>query len=788
MGFRIRGNVSRIVEKKSFKISMNTYAPGRKFMGYEKIDLKSTGDDSFIRPKLSWYLCRKMGIPSIWLNHVLLYINDKIWGIYTNVEHIDEVFAKDRFGNNNGNLYKCRYPATLEFLGSNPDDYKVEQSYFGDRIIRMYELKTNKQADDYSDLIELTRVLNQNVDDSFRIQIDKKININSLLKFLALEVYLGHWDSYSTSGNNYYLYHNTETGKFEYLTYDMDLTMGIQFTVDDINVRDIYNFEYVHGTKPLRNKILQVPEFRKNYNFYLRRLTTLFPPDTLRNLAVEIQDFVAPYIPLDPFYSFSLDVFYNTLDVPLGMSQWGIIEYFTDRYNSILDQLENTNTPPIFSQVKFNNVSMSDSVKIECTIEDDDFGDTVNLWYNLNGADDKLIDMKLKSQDTLMGTSVYETVLEPLKEPGILNFYIAGTDAASQTTRSPFEGDYSLIVYSATSDLRINELLASNTTCMTDKFGEHDDWVEIVNTDTLPISLGNKYMSDSYNNNDEWQLPATTLQPGEVAWFWCDNQPEQGENHAKFKLSKNGETVYLFEKQNDSFLLLDSMNFPEQQKNISFGLPTIHSPKGDSLDYITPGYANDTRGLAFLTFDVDMNIMVDNNKFEPGNSLVDVVGSFNNWSGSDVFSDPDNDNIYTQTIYNLNADKDIEYRFRMDKDDNKVEFADKPGYEGNRKFRLAEGCNLQSFYFNNEIAGINLPVITDELKVYPNPVIDFATIESQHTLNSVELLNVNGKPVMELKAHRRRLNIDLRHLQPGIYLVKTELELGQVILAKIVKL
>ncbi|MEZ4908607.1 MAG: hypothetical protein R2771_13430 [Saprospiraceae bacterium] len=30
-----------------------------------------------------------------------------------------------RYGSKDGNLYKCLYPADLNYIGENPDDYKI---------------------------------------------------------------------------------------------------------------------------------------------------------------------------------------------------------------------------------------------------------------------------------------------------------------------------------------------------------------------------------------------------------------------------------------------------------------------------------------------------------------------------------------------------------------------------------------------------------------------------------------------------------------------------------------
>ncbi|HDR68352.1 MAG TPA: hypothetical protein ENN61_04795, partial [Bacteroidaceae bacterium] len=85
VGLRFRGNTSRGKQKKSFKVSFNTFVIGGNFHGLEKLNLNAeTNDPSMMRSKLSWELFRYMGIPASRVNHVLLYINDNFFGVYIN--------------------------------------------------------------------------------------------------------------------------------------------------------------------------------------------------------------------------------------------------------------------------------------------------------------------------------------------------------------------------------------------------------------------------------------------------------------------------------------------------------------------------------------------------------------------------------------------------------------------------------------------------------------------------------------------------------------------------------
>ena len=108
IGFRLRGNTSRAADKKSFKISFNTFNPGGSWEGIEKMNLNGEHNDpSVIRARLIWEGMRDAGLPVSRSNHVNLFVNGVYHGLYYNLEHIDEEWLEKRFVQDHGNLWKC---------------------------------------------------------------------------------------------------------------------------------------------------------------------------------------------------------------------------------------------------------------------------------------------------------------------------------------------------------------------------------------------------------------------------------------------------------------------------------------------------------------------------------------------------------------------------------------------------------------------------------------------------------------------------------------------------------
>lgn len=115
VGIRIRGNTSRDSQKKSLKLSFNSFKKGRKFYSLEKINLNGEHNDpSIIRSKLCWDFFNDIKVKSSRAAHAAVYINEKYYGLYVSVEHIDENFIAKNYNDDSGNLWKCLYGADLK--------------------------------------------------------------------------------------------------------------------------------------------------------------------------------------------------------------------------------------------------------------------------------------------------------------------------------------------------------------------------------------------------------------------------------------------------------------------------------------------------------------------------------------------------------------------------------------------------------------------------------------------------------------------------------------------------
>jgi hypothetical protein len=112
-------------------------------------------------------------------------------------------------------------------------------------------------------------------------------------------------------------------------------------------------------------------------------------------------------------------------------------------------------------------------------------------------------------------------------------------------------------------NLRINEWMANPVS--------GNDWFELYNTDSSPVSLAGLYLTDdpSIAGATNFQVPALSFIASQ-GWvrFEADSHRSHGPNHVNFSLDKEGQTLRLY---HTNLALLDSIEFGLQASGVSQG-------------------------------------------------------------------------------------------------------------------------------------------------------------------------------------------------------------------------
>lgn len=574
VGFRLRGNTSRYSGKKSFKISFNSFTSGGRWEGLKELNLNGEHNDpSMSRARMGWHLLSDVGLSASRSNHVRLYINGDYFGLYANIEHINDDFVERRYGGKAGNLYKCLWPASLAYLSNDPNDYKFTSSGR-----RAYELKTNKGADDYSDLANFIQVLNQTAIADLPCALEAIFDVNEYLYTLAFEISTGHWDDHANNQNNFYLYQSPEDGLMHFITFDLDNTFGVDWIGQDWTTKNIHAWGKQNNGYPLYDRVTSVPEYQLRLQLFLAAIDAQMSSNAYIARSLGYRDQLLGYVGPDPAYP--LDYGYDSLDLydawhfpSGGHVKEGIFPFINQRVSNTQNQLISGNADPILWRPRLQGASNQGPIRATVVLLDEATPNSVLLQYRETGTTVwtavDLYDDGMHG-DGAAGDRTYGNGFSVSGSISQLDYRFAAQDVQGQLGQWPCTyATHSLHPFPA---IVINEAQSANQNTVYDQNGDDSDWLELYNPSFSSTSLVGLYISDDPSDPDAFHFKGGSLAGQGHTVVWASDDSSLYDNHAPFKLSSGGDWLGLYFKDpSGSFHLLDEVQIPALAPDQSYG-------------------------------------------------------------------------------------------------------------------------------------------------------------------------------------------------------------------------
>src|SRR5688572_23176098 len=195
------GSFRPVDDRPALTLNFDKYTPGQKFHGLEKMHLNnSVQDPSYMTELLCGELFVAAGVPAARTSHARLEFNGRDLGLYVLKEGFDKTFLKRHFKNPNGNLY---------------------DGGFLREITEPLEMDSG-EGKDHADLKALARAA-QEPDASARMAaLEKVLDVERFLAFMAMETITWDWDGYPMKHNNYRVYSEPAPGKIVFMPHGMD--------------------------------------------------------------------------------------------------------------------------------------------------------------------------------------------------------------------------------------------------------------------------------------------------------------------------------------------------------------------------------------------------------------------------------------------------------------------------------------------------------------------------------------------------------------------------------------
>ncbi len=382
VGVRYKGNASCFSypnDKKPFKIKFDEYDEEQEFHGITKLSLSNQFyDPSFLREKFLFDVFNKY-VSSSRANFIKLYTNGEYLGLYTNVEQVDSRYVKRIFGDDEaGNLFKGDPNGTLEWLGPEPENYYL-----------LYELKTNEELNDWSDLINLIDVLNNTPLEEFPDAFENVFHMYGWICTHAINNIFVNLDSYVGKGHNYYMYHRTDSDKFIHFPWDLNLSFatyssGIMGNDAELT---IYYAGDSPGTRPLAEIIHAIDEYLEIYLMIYKYIYEHeLDPEVIYPRIHELADMIRPAVYADENKMFTNEQFEASLYEDIG-SIYGLESFVEQRRNSLNTQFEGLTVLP-----RIENIFINEFMANNDSFYADEFGE-FDDWIEIYNANEEPVDI-----------------------------------------------------------------------------------------------------------------------------------------------------------------------------------------------------------------------------------------------------------------------------------------------------------------------------------------------------------------------------------------------------------
>lgn len=232
----------------SVKLNFDTHRPGRRLHSLERMTLNNNrSDPSNSHQCISYAMFRSVGLPAPRCGYSRVSINGEDLGIYTHVEGVKKRFLRRNFTSDAGNLYEAQL------------------ADFGERTKDNYQLKTNEDVNDRSDLDAVVAALMAD-DDNMPGLLGQVIDLDQFLDYWAMEAVTGHWDGATGNANNHYIYRDPNSGMFNYIPWGTDGALSLIHFLKP-GTGPLYRFTNIP------NRLYAIPEYRER--FHLRVLSLL---------------------------------------------------------------------------------------------------------------------------------------------------------------------------------------------------------------------------------------------------------------------------------------------------------------------------------------------------------------------------------------------------------------------------------------------------------------------------------------------------------------------------------
>jgi len=517
--------------KNPFNIRIDYLVRNRNYEGFTKIKLSNViHDPSFLREVLSYQVAREY-MPAPEAGFAMVYVNDTLIGLYSNVESVDKRFLERHYGSPDrvlikGDPEKLVFPfgqnANLNFISGHDSlaympFYSLESDYGWQMLMQMIDILNNDPG-----------------------QLEGVLNVDRVLWMHAFNYAMLNFDSYIGYAQNYYLAADHH-GRLNPVVWDLNMSMGSfrhsdgsylfqGMTIPQIIASDpLQHMEFSISPRPLMTNLFTDSTYRRMYMAHLRTIVSeQFESGALMAQATHIHQQTDPYVQADTNCFYGYSSFLSNLDTTVpgntpGMHYVGLRE-MVEKRTAYLRNYPGFNAHPVLQNPHASPDHPSRGELVKITLAALNAGE-VWLYYRYSQSHlfskIRMFDDGMHG-DSLPGDGIWGAML-PADGDIIHYYFYAQNDSAGiflpERAQSRFFSIYPKIQQG---QLVINEINRAPYMLHMGQQVKTSHWIELFNNSPDSLSLRNLWISNDSMISQMWELPHLLLPPHRYLILWAD--------------------------------------------------------------------------------------------------------------------------------------------------------------------------------------------------------------------------------------------------------------------------
>ncbi|KAL6604142.1 coth protein-domain-containing protein [Neocallimastix sp. 'constans'] len=391
------GWLSRHYKKLSWSVKFD-----REYLGRKSFKLRALPNDpTLIREKLAMELYNAVGVPTQEGAYARLFINQDTYGLYSIIDTFSKRWLQGYVHGDSeariGISYRLNSDdndfSTFQYLGEDHRIYEGLETYEIDEFDKK-EIDPNDGDAKWKRLIEFTKLYNdwvakygQDNSEKAIIELNKFLNVENLLRLMAVESLIVPLDNFWLYTANTALYYNPERENYQFIPYDFDQSLGGWMYDDNLNYETVFTdcIHWAHEHDDILDhsfvkSFMRHPQIKKRFLIILSNATRkTFNPSKVNRFI----DALANVIREDITWNFdAMDKLNTTYE---GYVNHYTFEDFSGNINSTpIEKLENVredetmyglkdfvkrrgegckaNTKSVKNE---NNINISDNIRVE---------------------------------------------------------------------------------------------------------------------------------------------------------------------------------------------------------------------------------------------------------------------------------------------------------------------------------------------------------------------------------------------------------------------------------------